>query len=163
MNSIRRFDDLVNRLCQYFSALLLAVISVVCALQVFYRHVLNNSLSWSEELMRYLFIWMVLIATTITVKHGSGASVDSLAGIFRRFNARLYTVVLHLLMAAGGVVFVVYGWKISMNTMSSLTAALQVPMGLVYLCVPISGAIITLHCLTAILDALLSKKEAQDE
>jgi TRAP-type C4-dicarboxylate transport system permease small subunit len=159
MSLIKNVDGIINRFCQYFSGALLGVIAVVCALQVFCRYVLNNSLSWSEEIMRYLFIWLVMFATTITVKHGSGASVDIFAGLFRRHARRLYALILYAALAVGGIVFIIFGWRMTVSTMPSLSAALRIPMGYVYLCVPVSGAIIVLHCITAILDEFTAKKE----
>ncbi len=163
MGALRKFDALLNRFCQYFSGAMLGVVAVVCAVQVFCRYVLNDSLSWSEELMRYLFIWMVLFATTITVKHGSGATVDILCPLLRKISAKGHTILVNLSLGIGGAIFVLYGCRIVSSTMTSLTAALRIPMGVVYLCVPISGAIIVIHCLTGILDALFpEKKEGED-
>lgn len=47
---------------------LISVIAVVLGLQVFMRYVMQNSLSWSEELARYLFIWLIYIGISYGAK-----------------------------------------------------------------------------------------------
>lgn len=73
---LNKISDLANEACKAVCAVMMAYLFIVCTLQVIYRRFLNNSLSWSEETMRYVFIWMILLGTAVTVKEGSGAAID---------------------------------------------------------------------------------------
>jgi len=52
---------------------------VVAVLQNISRFVLRDSLSWSEELARYLMVWATFIGASIGVKRGSHVGVEALA------------------------------------------------------------------------------------
>lgn len=49
---------------------------VVMGVQVVARYIFNSSLSWSEELLRYLFIWLAFIGMSYCVKKGSHMRID---------------------------------------------------------------------------------------
>jgi len=50
------------------AALLLAVIVTLITVQVFMRYVVQESLSWSEELTLWLFVWFIWLATSYAFK-----------------------------------------------------------------------------------------------
>jgi len=56
----------------------MAGISVVIIAQVFSRYVLGSSISWSEELARYLMIWMALVGASVAVRQGAHVGVTLL-------------------------------------------------------------------------------------
>lgn len=58
---MRKFFNFFNRIEEILSSLFLGGMILIIAIQVFNRYVLQSSLSWSEELGRYLFIWAVFI------------------------------------------------------------------------------------------------------
>ena len=74
MKVLKFLDEHMEKiLCVIF----LALMSIIIVLQVFFRYVLNNSLSWSEELARYLFIWMIYIGISLGVKMDKHICVDA--------------------------------------------------------------------------------------
>ena len=65
MKVIRWIDNNIERvLC----VTLLALMSIIIVVQVFFRYVLQNSLQWSEEIARYMFIWLIYIGISYGVK-----------------------------------------------------------------------------------------------
>lgn len=67
-----------QRVLEVGTALLLAVMAAIVATEVFCRYILNASLAWSEELSRYLFIWVSFLGAVIALVRGSHIGVDSL-------------------------------------------------------------------------------------
>ena len=67
---------------QYFEEviviILLGTMTFLVGLQVIMRYVMQDSLSWSEELARYVFIWMVNIGISYGVKKNRHISIDFL-------------------------------------------------------------------------------------
>ena len=49
-------------------SILLLIMLVVCTMQVIWRYVLEDALSWSEELARYIFAWLVWVAAAYATK-----------------------------------------------------------------------------------------------
>ncbi len=58
----------INKTEQVLAATLLAVMSVLVAVQVVFRYGFDSSLTWSEELARYLLIWAVYLGCSYATK-----------------------------------------------------------------------------------------------
>jgi TRAP-type C4-dicarboxylate transport system permease small subunit len=82
MKTIQSFLDGASQLCVTLAKglilLFMAGISVVIIAQVFSRYVLQNSISWSEELARYLMIWMALVGASVAFRHGAHVGINLL-------------------------------------------------------------------------------------
>ena len=72
---------------------LISVIAVVLGLQVFMRYVMQNSLSWSEELARYLFIWLIYIGISYGAKIMRHIKIDASLYLFPK-KWRAYVVII---------------------------------------------------------------------
>src|SRR5699024_12319135 len=53
----------------YLSTILLLIFSVLCIVQVVMRYIFNESLTWSEELSRYAFVWFVYTSAAYAVRY----------------------------------------------------------------------------------------------
>lgn len=95
---IRRFDSFLRRAVNGVSALLLVLVVVLGVAQVIGRYVFGSSIIWSEEAIRLLYVWMILIAAA-NAEHMRITFLDTLVG--DRANAVLHAfrtaVVLSLL------------------------------------------------------------------
>lgn len=50
MKKLEQVSDIINKCVSYIGMVIFIVLIVACVAQVFFRFILNNSLSWSEEL-----------------------------------------------------------------------------------------------------------------
>jgi hypothetical protein len=55
MKKLQQVSDIINKCVSYIGMVIFIILIVACVAQVFFRFILNNSLSWSEELARELF------------------------------------------------------------------------------------------------------------
>lgn len=119
---------------------------VVGTYQILVRYLFNRPSTVSEELLTYSFAWMSLLAATYVFgKRGHmrmGFLADRLSAGLRKF-LDLATECLVFLFAA--VVMVYGGIRITALTMSQKTASLGIPMGVVYMVVPICGGLIMVY------------------
>lgn len=83
----------------YICMVLLAVFSTILFVQVISRYVFNNSLSWSEELARYLFIWLAYIGISYGAKQMKHLRIDVFLNIFPQ-KIRPYVLVLSEILVA---------------------------------------------------------------
>src|SRR6185503_8800510 len=68
VSALRAVDGTVARVERGVAVALLAITVALVILQVFFRYVLNSSLSWSEEAARYLFIWAAVLGFSSSVE-----------------------------------------------------------------------------------------------
>jgi TRAP-type C4-dicarboxylate transport system permease small subunit len=124
---------LVDWVLDRVTLLLLTVLLVVVGAQIFARYVLNHSLFWSEELARYLFIYLVFLGAAIVLRRGGHIQVsffvEQLPPRLRRGVAVLGDL---LLLGFAGIVFT-QSVRLAAMVWTVPTAALLIPWTLVYL------------------------------
>jgi TRAP-type C4-dicarboxylate transport system permease small subunit len=126
---------------------LLAVTVAIVVLQVFYRYVLNSSLSWSEEAARYLFIWAALLGFSSCVEAGRLFSFEMLAARLPRVG-RLACGALFACAAVAFIWVLVFdGGLLVRHTMSQSSPAMGMPMAIAYAALPAGGILMAIHFL----------------
>jgi TRAP-type C4-dicarboxylate transport system permease small subunit len=130
----------------YFCAALLAIQVSVVLWGVFTRYAMGNQAGWSEELARYLLIWISLLGSAYAVANRSHIAIsllpDSLEGKRKRNMDRVIDVIILIFAVAvliiGGVYFVWLAFSLGQRA-----PTLDIPIGFVYLAVPLSGLLIS--------------------
>ncbi len=158
---IKSITGLLDKL---FKAVLssLMVLMVFCVTwQVFSRYVLNSPSSWTEELARFALIWIGLLGSAYAYHLKMHLGLDLLVHKLQPASAVLLKKILHFLAVLFAAVVMVYGGiQLVMMTaeLKQYSAALQWPMAMVYLCLPISGVMMILY---AMLDWVSLVEESQ--
>ena len=133
---------------QYFeetiTALLMSVMSVIICLQVVTRYFLETSLAWSEELARYMFIWMIYTGISCGVKKRKHICVDALYNLLPVGKGRM------LLAYVGDALFLFFtlfvlnrGVEVFLRIVASgqHSPACELPMWVVYGALPFGMAL----------------------
>lgn len=130
-------DVTVDAICS-FLCLGLTAISFAA---VIWRYGFNSSLIWSEELTRYMFVWVVFLGAAIGVRQRTHIAVDlSLGRLGPRGDAVLTWIERLATLAFAGFV-AVPGWTFVVVGMGNRSAAMEIPMGLVY-AAPVVGSLL---------------------
>lgn len=139
-----RWLEHVSRCCIGFAKLALVFLSAVMAvtilLQVFLRYVVKASLPWSEELARYLMVWIGLMGASIAVHEGRHVGVSLLVD---RTRGALRKAVTGIAMC--GVLWFLWlmlseGIRLVLNIWQQRSPAMNIPMAIPYAAIPL-GAI----------------------
>jgi TRAP-type C4-dicarboxylate transport system permease small subunit len=145
-----RIDDLVSKITLFLCGCLLLAMVIVAGLGVVFRFVLHNSLSWSDELAAYLFVWLTCLGAAVGVKLRVHPEVRVLAERCPPAFARLLADISDCAVVALGAVFVAYGGAM-LDLMGTETAAsLPVSMVYPYLSIPVCGALLIFHSVVRI-------------
>jgi TRAP-type C4-dicarboxylate transport system permease small subunit len=143
------------------ACLLLAVVAVLGVWQVGTRFVFEQPSTWTEELMRRLLVWMVMLGTGVAFRHGAMVSVDLMVKTAR---GRWRTVVRSIITLASVTLLVIliwYGidlvWRIRFQTWASLDF---LSMGWAYASIPVGAFISILGVLAHQLDPVDEQLEA---
>lgn len=115
--------------------------------QVICRYVLNHSLSWSEEIARYLFIWQVWLGSSYCVQKGRHIRID----VFTSRLSPRFRQVYEILIALVCIVFCAFlaCKSIAVTGMivrlKQTSPAVRIPMQFIYACVPVSCVLMILR------------------
>ena len=134
-----KFMDNLARLSQALTVVTLVGMVIVTFLQVIFRYVLQNSLEWSEEGARYLFVWTCYLSMSYAMHSGSHLEVTVLRNLVSKKCKRF----LGAFSMAVSAVFCLICFFYSVDAVMKLhstgqtTTALQLSTYLVWLCLPI--------------------------
>ena len=119
----------------------LAMVGLTCW-QVFTRYILRSPSSWSEELVSYLFAWMTLLGASLVVGERGHMNIPILAertSPETRKGLAIFGEVVAAVFA--GVILVYGGIQITTLALGQMTSSLEVPVGVFYVVLPLSGVL----------------------
>jgi TRAP-type C4-dicarboxylate transport system permease small subunit len=134
-----------NRLAEGVMAGFLAAMALLVGVQIAGRFVFSYSIFWSDELARFLLVWISFLGMSIGVRRGAHPGIDSLARALPPWPARVVLTLALLLSLLFFAVMMVYGWALVVRTWPQRSVSLGLRMGIPYLAVPASGLLMFLH------------------
>ena len=154
MSSLRRS---VDRLLAMTISILMALMVATVLWQVFTRFVIGRPSSFTEEMVRYMMIWVGLIGAAYATGQKSHLALDLFTAHLTGGRKRASEIFIQSAILLFALVVLVGGgcrlvWI--QLALGQLSAALGVKLGYVYLAVPIAGAFIVFYSLTALVDTL---------
>ena len=157
MTTAGRCIDFVDGLSRRCNALveqalfaLGAAMVVVVAAQVFFRYGLNQSLFWSEELARYILVWLTFLGASVAYRRNVHPRIDLFSSRLGAPAARVMRIAAHLVATAFFGLLVVYGAQFAHFVRLQISPALQLPKWTVMLVLPLSGLLLMLHAAAAV-------------
>lgn len=154
--SIQTASTTVDKIATAATVLLLGSMIVITSMQIIFRFFFT-ALSWSEEAARYLLVWLTFIGAGCVHKRLGHIAVTSALNLVPPEPRRVLRVVSHLLCMLVFAVMVYYGVLYIRITGAQLSPAMRIPMGYIYLIIPIGGVVLLLHSLSH-----LTEKRGED-
>ncbi|MCR4710935.1 MAG: TRAP transporter small permease [Clostridia bacterium] len=149
----------------YCCAIMIAVMSVVVFLQVFFRFVVKSSLPWSEELSRYLQVYITFFGTAYGIKTGAHLGVEAFVLLLPKKLQKYLNILVQLCSLAVCALILYFGVKIVQSQMASgqVSPAMRIPMWMIYIAIPIGMAFCIIRYVLGIVGAVkeLGKKEEE--
>lgn len=138
----------VDVILKWLLVLIMAAMTLNVLWQVFSRFILQNPSSYTEELARYMLIWIGLLGASYVSGQKMHLAIDLLSTKLKGKNKSMLEIVIQLfvllfaffVMVVGGIRLV----QITL-TLNQISAALQIPLGYVYTVVPISGSLMVFY------------------
>ena len=146
---LNALDALLNRFLQG----LLILVTVVVTWQVFSRYVLNDPSSFTEELARFLLIWITLLGCVLAYRHNNHLGLDMIYSKASMGYRKVMYFIIHGAVAAFALCVMIIGGFLLVNMTEQLgqtSPVMGIDISLVYSVVPVSGILIVLYALNAI-------------
>ena len=144
MGVLNKLSDIVNTLVEYVVAILMGLMTIVVFVQVIFR-LAAGSLPWSEELARYMMIYLVYLGASVGVKYGNHIAVEFLSTMLPKKGQDILEVLVDLLMLLCFAVIIYYGFKVVNVTMMHESPAMQLKMGYIYFSLVLGGGLMFLQ------------------
>ena len=134
-----KFKNAFIRFVDILGSLSFAVIIVVSMAQIINRYVFGKSFVWAEELSVELMIWIAFLGAAKGTAQQSHTNLGVLVNKLPPAARCVVNVLGNLLCMAFAAVCLYYGARLSVNSWASSTTGTKIPLGLVYLAVPLSS------------------------
>ena len=154
----------LTNMTEIVAAILLVAVIVMNLAQVFYRYVLVDPLSWTGETMRYSTTWMVMLAGSAALFRGEHM-VISLFDSVQSKKIRTFVRMLVLSCIGGFCVLLIWeGTPAAIDNMRQLSPAMQIPMTIPYLAVPVGATLMLIKvlCLMVLPEDVFKNEEAEE-
>ena len=136
--------DVVERLLNVICIALLSAMTLLMCYQVFMRYVMSNAPSWCEELIRYMFIYLTMLGSAAATRKGKHLVVDMLIGSIPKKANNIVSIIFDVACFAFLLILGIYGGKLVLNTLNTVSPALKIPMGYFYAAIPIGSLLLIL-------------------
>lgn len=161
---VERVNKGVTKVLSASMAILLAGMAIFVVTSVVFRYVLNSSLTWSEELIRYMDAWLVFAGLAVAHRVGGHVRITLLFDLtpqrYRRWPEALSEAIVLVVL----VVIAVLGAQLVISNFerNQMTPALRIPIAWVYLAVPVGLFLMALQSLERLLRLLAGRELPTD-
>lgn len=138
MNILIKIDRVIEKIQTLICFVLFVFILTLGSIQVFGRYIYALSIPWTEELMRFMAIWLAMIGSSLTIRVDEHVSVDLLIGYMNnnKIKATLF-VIARLICVVFLLMFLPASIKLILKATSSMATSLPLPYSYIYAGVPI--------------------------
>lgn len=155
----------IDKWLSNFLVFLMTIMVLTVTWQVFSRFILQAPSSYTEELARFLLIWIGLLGSSYALRTKSHLGIDLITQKASRKRKDTVNIIVNaIIILFSFFVMVVGGLYLVDLTLSlnQISAALGIKMGYVYLVVPLSGTLMIFYSINFILE-IVSGKTAEDQ
>ncbi len=145
----RKMYSLIDRVRLIVIVGIFGFIVSIGAVQIFMRYTPGiNALSWVDEIMRYLNIWLVLLSASVGVKYGSHLKMDYLLNKYVPAGwIRIISVVTEILVISALIILILFGTMRVMDNRNTVIQSLSLSIAYFYAAIPVGGCLILMEYL----------------
>ncbi|MCB0730236.1 MAG: TRAP transporter small permease [Ignavibacteriae bacterium] len=153
----------IDKVLKWVLVIIMAAMTINVLWQVFTRFILQDPSSFTEELARYMLIWIGILGASYVAGQKMHLAIDLLStkltsvkkSYLEIFIQSMIFLFAFFVMVIGGIRLV----NITL-TLNQISAALQIPLGYVYSVVPLSGALMMFYSLAFIIEEFGKNKSS---
>ena len=140
MTALKSLDNFIGKLLEVVITLCLGSVVIITFLQVIFRYVLDQPLTWSQEALMIAFVYSSLFGAALAIRNGDHLKVDLFEKVPKSINIVLKSIEF-IIVGVLIVVLFLYGTELVQNNFKSgqTMSMLPLKMAYVYMALPISS------------------------
>ncbi|MCM3598045.1 TRAP transporter small permease [Metabacillus idriensis] len=158
MNVVKKID---RNFEEYVCIVLFSIMTLLISAQIFTRFIFNYPLEWTEELARFIFIWLVYISISLAAKHNRHLKMEIGESTIAKKTGNWIYYFSDLCWLTFNIFMIFYGTQMVQSLLSSIqvSAVTRINMGAVYTIVPFGFALMSLR----IIQNMIKRKNTSSE
>ena len=158
----KAFDSLEKALKIICGVLLVGFVALTL-IQVVMRYVFGNPLSWSEQLARYMFIWMLMLYMPVIMRHGNNLGFDLIINRLSKKAQNVFWIICETLIAAFAALYCTYSIQLCIKFSRKTLVGLGIKANWVYSAQIVGAALLCLFSLELVINRILKTMGKGDE
>ena len=138
---LENFGDWLGKITIFIVIILTGILVITVLTGVFFRYIIRDSLSWTEELARYLMIWAALLAVSVGIKDKEHVGIQLLIKQFPPMITKLITLVVYIITIIFLAVLTFKGYQVADRAQNQVSLALNISMYWPLMSIPVSAAL----------------------
>ena len=163
MKTVGKVFDAVEKVLCAASGVLLVIFTLLTLVQVVMRYVFSMPLSWSEQLARYLFIWMLMLYMPVLMRRGNNLGFDL---IISRMSARaqdIFWLICEALIAGFAGLYCYYSIQLCIKFSKKMRVGLGIKANWVYSAQIVGAGLLCLFSIELIINRIIAMKKQKKE
>lgn len=139
---------IIDRLLEFILVTLMMLLVLDVTWQVFARYILENPSSYTDELARFLLIWVSLLGAAYAHGQKKHLAIDIFPQSLNPYNQKRLDQLIQILVIGFSLcVMCIGGGRLVFITLylKQFSSALQLPLGFIYMVIPLSGSLIVFY------------------
>lgn len=134
--------------------ILLIVTVTLTFIQVVMRYIFHNSLAWSEELARYLFLYLIWIGAAYAVKREQHLRIEIILNKIPKEKLKTFENFIYFIWLGFSVFLFISSLNMTMDVFASgqLSPAMRIPMGYAYISIPLGTGLMCFRIIQKMLE-----------
>ena len=153
--------DAIETVCCFLIGFFIAAIVVITMLSVWYRYVLNDPLSWTEQISGVLFVWITFLGSAVLYRRVLHIAIDMLVVQFPQRIQTFFYWVNEALMFSLALLMIWFGTRHAWLNLGQTFGALEITPSWFYAAPPLSGLMMVVFAFEKILNP--KKRQPQGE
>ncbi|KJS19249.1 MAG: hypothetical protein VR72_19745 [Clostridiaceae bacterium BRH_c20a] len=163
MAGVKKILDFLEKFAVWGSIVSFTIMIFMGIMQVLFRYVFDSSLYFTEELARFMFVWAVFLASAVCSRRQIHAAIE----LFVSWMPKKLRKVVMIISSAFTIFFFalisVKGIEITIITWSQASPALEAPMGLIYLAIPVGGLLMLIFTIENLYTEIMNSSQPDTE
>ncbi len=161
MEKAKKIRKVLDRFVDFVIIVLFIILFAVVLMQIFFRYVLNSPLVWSEELSRYIFIWVSFLGWTLATRHNTHIRVEFLLKSLPKSIKFIIEIITHLIVIFFISMLIYLGIRMAARSVDVPTVTLFFTYAYIYAIVPIASAIILFYTILDFIEMFRKKEQVR--
>lgn len=151
MITLKKFSKILLKLPENIGIFLIFLIVLLTAAQVFSRYILKSPLGWTEELVRFVFIWSIFVGAVVASKNRQHIRVET----FHKYFSDSVNTFIEIFVNLSIVIFFIYiippAFRYALFAYHIKSVASEISMFFVYISLPLCGVFMTIYYISHII------------
>jgi len=154
---MEKLTKLITKILEVVLIALMSIIVLDVTWQIFTRFILQDPSSYTEEFAGFLLIWIGLLGASYALYTKAHLGIDILMTKIKGTQRRVVEIVIYTIVLIFAFFILVFGGIRLVNitfTLNQISAAMGIPMGYVYLVLPLTGSLMIYYSIVFIINAI---------